>query len=76
MLEITKSGGMAGEYHLTNSGQITAFDSADLTITGCICLNRDGRHAALLKPELVKEATQLMIEHGIVITNENDKVGV
>ena len=76
MLKITKSEGMPGEYHLTNSGQITAFDSADLTITGCMCLNRDGRHTALLKPELVKEATQLMIEHGIVITNENDKVGV
>ena len=75
-LEITKSEGTPGEYHLTNSGQITAFDSADLTITGCICLNRGGRHTALLTAELVKEATQLMIEHGIVITNETDKVGV
>jgi hypothetical protein len=75
-MKITKSEGLLGEYHLTNNGQITAFDSADLTITGCMCLNRNGRHTALLMPELVKEATQLMIEHGIVITDENDKEGV
>ena len=75
-MQITKSGGLQGSYHLSNNGQITAFDSAELTITGFICLNNNGRHASLLNENLVKEATQLMIEHGIVITNENDKVGV
>ena len=75
-MQITKSGGIAGEYHLSNNGQITPFDSAELTITGCIFLNREGRHSALLKPELVKEATKLMASHGIVITNETYKAGV
>jgi hypothetical protein len=63
-------------YHLINHGQITAFDGAELTISGCIALNLNGRHICLLQSELVKEATQLMIDNGIVITNESEKVGV
>jgi hypothetical protein len=63
-------------FHLINSGQITAFNGAELTNSGCISLTADGVHRSLLYSDIVKEATQLMIDNGIVITNEAEKVGV
>ncbi len=65
-----------GEYHLVNNGQITAFNRVELTNSGCIALSVNGSHRSLLESHVVKEATQLMIDNGIVITNEADKVGV
>ena len=62
-------------YHLINHGQRTAFNGAEFTISGCIALNHNGRNICLLQSELVEEATQLMIDNGIAITNEADKVG-
>ncbi len=61
-------------YHFVNNGQITFFNGAELTISGCMALNVDGLHRSLLDHSLVEEATQLMIDNGIVITNEADKV--
>ena len=63
-------------FHLINSGQITAFNGAELTNSGCMSITVDGVHRSLLYPDLVEEATQLMIDNGIVITNESEKVGV
>ena len=63
-------------YHLINHEQITAFNGAELTISGFIALDINGLHVSLLMHDLVKEATQLMIDNGIIITNEADKVGV
>jgi hypothetical protein len=63
-------------FHLINHGQITAFNGAVLTNSGCISLTVDGLHRSLLGHGIAKEATQLMIDNGIVITNESDKVGV
>ena len=77
MLKITKSNSkhLPGAFYLTNNFQITIFDKVSLTKDGAILLSYSGG-SSLLEPEIVKEATQLMIEHGIVITNENNKVGV
>ena len=63
-------------FHLINHGQITSFNGAELTMLGCMSITVDGVHRSLLYPDLVEEATQLMIDNGIVITNEDDKVGV
>jgi hypothetical protein len=78
MLRITKAHyhPIEGAYHLINNGQITAFNGVMLTNSGCIALNINGRHISLLEPNVVEEATQLMIDNGIVITNEADKVGL
>jgi hypothetical protein len=65
-----------GLYHLDNNGQITGFNGVELTISGCIALNLNGRHISLLDTTLAKEATQLMIDNDIVITNEADKVAI
>ena len=65
-----------GLYHLDNNGQITGFNSVELTKSGCMSLNLNGRHISLLDTTLVREATQLMLDNGIVITNEADKLGV
>jgi hypothetical protein len=65
-----------GEYHLINNGQITAFNGAMLTISGCMALSINGSHRSLLYPGKVAEFTQLMIDNGIVISKETDKVGV
>ena len=67
---------LMGAYHVVSSGQIILFNGAELTISGCMALNVDGLHRSLLDHSLVEEATQLMIDNGIVITNEADKVGV
>ncbi len=77
-MQITKSlyQPIGGEYHLINNGQITAFNRVELTNSGCIALSVNGSHRSLLESHVVKEATQLMIDNGIVITNEADKVGV
>jgi hypothetical protein len=63
-------------YHLISHGQITFFNGAELTISGCMALNVDGLHRSLLDHSLVEEATKLMIDNGIVITNEAERVGV
>jgi hypothetical protein len=77
-MQITKSlyQPIEGEYHLINNGQITAFNRVELTNSGCIALSINGSHRSLLQSHVVKEATQLMIDNDIVITNEADKVGV
>ncbi len=77
-MQITKSlyQPIEGEYHLVNNGQITAFNRVELTNSGCIALSINGSHRSLLQSHVVKEATQLMIDNGITITNEADKVGV
>jgi hypothetical protein len=63
-------------FYLINHGQITVFNGAVLTNSGCMSLTVDGVHRSLLYPRTVEEATQLMIDNDIVITNEADKVGV
>ena len=63
-------------FHLINHGQITAFNGVEFTISGCMSLTVDGVHRSLLYPDKVEEATQLMIENGIVISKESEKVGV
>jgi hypothetical protein len=77
-MQITKSRyqSIAGGYHLINNGQITEFNCVELTNSGCIALSINGSHRSLLESHIVKEATQLMIDNGIVITNEADKVSV
>jgi hypothetical protein len=67
---------MEGEYHLINNGQITTFNGVMLTISGCMALSINGSHRSLLYPDRVAEATQLMIDNDITITNEAGKVGV
>ena len=78
MLKITKSTSdfLRGAFLFHNHGQATVFDTASLTGQGSLMIQYQKNIASVLEPEIVKEATQLMIEHGIVITNENDKVGV
>jgi hypothetical protein len=77
-MQITKSlyQSIPGGYHLINNGQITAFNGVELTISGCMALSVNGSHRSLLESHVVKEATQLMIDNDIPITNEADKVGV
>ena len=76
-MKITSSNSeyLPGAFYLTNNFQITIFDDVKLTKEGTMLLSYKGG-SSLLQEELVKQATQLMIEHGIVITNENGKVGV
>jgi hypothetical protein len=47
-----------------------------LTVDGSIWISHKGGIPQVLQEEIVKEATQLMIDNGIVITNESEKVGV
>ena len=75
-MQITKVDKISGRFFLKNNGQITIFDSAKLTFEGNLIIYCDGIALSLLEEATVKNSTQLMIEHGIVITNENDKVGV
>tara|TARA_R110000822_G_scaffold18357_4_gene60708 strand:+ start:479 stop:706 length:228 start_codon:yes stop_codon:yes gene_type:complete len=75
-MQITKVDGESGRFFLKNNGQITIFDSAKLTAFGNLIIYRDGEPLSGLEEEIVKEATQLMIDNGIVITNEAEKVGV
>jgi hypothetical protein len=78
MLRITKVHyhPIEGAYHLINNGQITEFNGVMLTNSGCMALSVNGTHRSLLEPHVVEEATQLMIDNGIVISKESDKVGV
>ena len=77
-MQITKSlyQSIPDGYHLINNGQITEFNGVMLTNSGCMALSVNGSHRSLLEPSAVKEATQLMIDNGIVISKESDKVGV
>ena len=77
-MQITKSTSnfLRGAFIFRNHGQVTIFDTVFLTSCGDLLIQYQKNIASVLEPELVKEATQLMIEHGIVITNEADKVGV
>jgi hypothetical protein len=53
------------------------FDSvAEGSVAGTISFWSSGVFTGLIEGDDVKEATQLMIDNGIVITNEADKVGV
>jgi hypothetical protein len=76
-MQITKSRyqSIAGGYHLINNGQITEFNGVELTNSGCIALSINGSHRSLLEPHAVEQVRQLMIDNGIVITNEADKIG-
>jgi hypothetical protein len=67
---------LSGAFALVNNGQTTFFDRAKLTSQGNMLIGFGNGLDSVLDEEIVKEATQLMIEHGIVITDENDKVGV
>ena len=77
-MQITKAlyQSIPGGYHLINNGQITEFNRVMLTNSGCMALSVNGSHRSLLQSHVVKEATQLMIDNDIPITNEADKVGV
>ena len=86
MLKITKSD---GQYILNNEGQITVFDSVVLD-GGLLILFREVSQFNPSDPFVdlttnvglstvttgVKEAVSQLEELGMVITNENDKVGV
>jgi hypothetical protein len=75
-MQITKVEGTSSRFFLKNNGQLTIFDSAKLTIDGNLIIYCDGIALSLLEEAAVKNSTQLMIDNGIVITNEADKVGV
>ena len=78
MLEITKatSDFLRGAFIFRNHGQVTIFDTVFLTSCGDLLIQYQKNIASVLEPEIVTEATQLMSEHGIVITDENNKAGV
>ena len=78
MLKITSatSNFLRGAFIFRNHGQATIFDTVFLTAQGDLMIQYQNNIASVLELEIVKEATQLMSEHGIVITNETDKVGV
>ena len=73
-MQITKVEGLPGRFFLRNNGQVTIFDSAKLTVDGNLMIYRDGETLSCLVEAAVKNITKLMIDNGIVITNE--KVGV
>jgi hypothetical protein len=75
-MQITEVEKASGRFFLKNNGQITIFDSAKLTIDGNLIIYCDGIALSLLEEAAVKNSTQLMIDNGIVITNETDKVSV
>jgi hypothetical protein len=75
-MQITKVDGTSNRFFLKNNGQITIFDSAKLTIDGNLVIYRDGEPLSCLVEATVKNITKLMIDNGIVITNESEKVGV
>ena len=66
---------LSGAFGLVNNGQTTFFDRVKLTSQGNMLIGLGSGFDSVLDQEIVKEATQLMIERGIVITNENGKVG-
>jgi hypothetical protein len=75
-MQITKVDGTSSRFFLKNNGQITIFTSAKLTVDGNLIISRNGEPISLLEEGIVEEATQLMIDNGIVISKESDKVGV
>jgi hypothetical protein len=75
-MQITKVDGTSNRFFLKNNGQITIFTSAKLTVDGNIIISCDGNPISLLEEAAVKNSTQLMIDNGIVISKESDKVGV
>jgi hypothetical protein len=72
----TNSEFLRGAFALINNGQTTYFNIARLTNHGNIVIHFNNGIGSLLDAEVVSEVTQLMIDNGIVITNESDKVGV
>jgi hypothetical protein len=75
-MQITEVEGLSGRFFLRNNGQVTIFDSAKLTVDGNLIIYRDGETLSCLVEATVKNITKLMIDNGIVITNESEKVGV
>ncbi len=75
-MQITKVDKTSNRFFFKNNGQITIFTSAKLTLDGNLIISRNGEPISLLEEGIAEEATQLMIENGIVISKESDKVGV
>ena len=75
-MQITKVDRTSSRFFLKNNGQITIIDGAKLTVDGNLIIYCDGNPVSLLEEEAVKNCTQLMIDNGIVISKESDKVGV
>jgi hypothetical protein len=75
-MQITKVDGTSNRFFLKNNGQITIFDGAKLTVDGNLIIYCDGNPVSLLEEAAVKNSTQLMIDNGIVISKESDKVGL
>ena len=77
-MQITKTNSdfLRGAFALINNGQTTYFNIARLTNNGNIVIHLNNGIGSVLDAEVVKEATQLMIDNGIVISKESDKVGV
>ena len=75
-MQITKVDGTSNRFFLKNNGQITIFDSAKLSAEGNIFIYCEGIVLSLLEELAAAQSVQLMIDNGIVITNESDKVGV
>jgi hypothetical protein len=65
-----------GAFALINNGQTTYFNIARLTNNGNIVIHLNNGIGSVLDAEVVAEVTQLMIDNGIVISKESDKVGV
>jgi hypothetical protein len=74
-MQIAKVEGTSNRFFLKNNGQITIFDSAKLTVDGNLIIYCDGIVLSMLK-ETTAQSVQLMIDNGIVITNEADKVAI
>ena len=75
-MQIAKVEGTLNRFFLKNNGQITIFDSAKLTVDGNIIIYCEGIVLSLLEELAAAQSVQLMIDNGIVITNEAEKVGV
>jgi hypothetical protein len=75
-MQITEVEEGSGRFFLKNNGQITIFDSAKLTVDGNIIIYCEGIVLSLLEELAAAQSVQLMIDNGIVITNEAEKVGV
>jgi hypothetical protein len=72
----TNSEFLRGAFALINNGQTTYFNIARLTNHGNIVIHFNNEIGSLLDAEVVAEVTQLMIDNGILITSDSDKVGV
>jgi hypothetical protein len=74
-MQITKVDGTSNRFFFKNNGQITIFTSAKLTLDGNLIISRNGEPISLLGERIVEEATQLMIDNGILISKESENVG-